>query len=127
MPAAFRRSVEPLELETAPLMAMRCAASSSMRKFTVDPVPTPSTLPGVTNSSAARAAACFPVFWLIADSFGPLKRQSPHYAGSVFEFSGEREMLSLALSTKAEELLLLGFLLGLLLGFRHGASPVVTG
>jgi hypothetical protein len=48
-------------------------------------------------------------------------------AGSVFEFEGERENFPLAVSTKAEELLLLGFLLGLLFGFRHGASPVVTG
>jgi len=40
-------------------------------------------------------------------------------AGTVFEFCGERESLSLA-GFKAEELLLLGFLLGLLLGFRHG-------
>jgi hypothetical protein len=47
-------------------------------------------------------------------------------AGIVFEFSGEREYLSLAWH-KAEELLLLGFLLGLFLGFRHGTSPVVTG
>src|SRR5687768_17327170 len=62
MPAALRRSVEPLELETAPAMRSLLAASSSMRKFTVDPVPTPSTSPGTTNSSAARAAACFPVF-----------------------------------------------------------------
>jgi hypothetical protein len=50
----------------------------------------------------------------------------PACAGIVFEFGGERESLSLA-GFKAEELLLLGFLLGLLLGFRHGTSPVVTG
>jgi hypothetical protein len=50
----------------------------------------------------------------------------PACAGIVFESSGERESLSLAWH-KAEELLLLGFLLGLFLGFRHGTSPVVTG
>jgi hypothetical protein len=57
---------------------------------------------------------------------GCQKRQCPREAGIVFEFSGERESLSLAWH-KAEELLLLGFLLGLFLGFRHGTSPVVTG
>jgi hypothetical protein len=50
----------------------------------------------------------------------------PACAGIVFEFCGERERLSLAVF-KAEELLLLRFLLGLLLGFRHGTSPLVTG
>jgi hypothetical protein len=54
------------------------------------------------------------------------KTTMPACAGIVFEFSGERERLSLAWH-KAEELLLLGFLLGLFLGFRHGTSPVVTG
>jgi hypothetical protein len=48
-------------------------------------------------------------------------------AGSVFEFEAASEISSLAFGTRPEELLLLGFLLGLFLGFRHGASPVVTG
>jgi hypothetical protein len=49
-------------------------------------------------------------------------------AGSVFEFEAASEKVSRSPNWhKAEELLLLGFLLGLFLGFRHGASPVVTG
>src|SRR3954468_24823624 len=127
MPAASSRCVDSLELDTAPVIAMPLAASASMNKFTVEPVPTPSTLPASTNSSAARAAACFPVFCELI-SASPLivvlivvrqKRQCPLEAGIVFEFCGERESLSLAWH-KAEELLLLGFLLGLFLGFRHG-------
>ena len=60
--------------------------------------------------------------------YDALKRHCPLGAGTVFEFEAASEkVLSLAVLTKAEELLLLGFLLGLFLGFRHGASPVVTG
>src|ERR1043165_2525499 len=99
-----------------------------MRKFTVEPVPTPNTFPVSTNSSAARAAACFPVFCALIDidssNREARKRQCPRWRGHCFEFSGERERVSLAWH-KAEELLLLGFLLGLFLGFRHGTSPVV--
>ena len=63
----------------------RRAASSSMRKFTVEPVPTPSTLPSTTNSSAARAAACFPVFLRYFTAVTPnirsLKRHCPLGSG----------------------------------------------
>jgi hypothetical protein len=62
---------------------------------------------------------------LLRFCLGP-KTTMPACAGIVFEFGGERESLSPA-GFKAEELLLLGFLLGLLLGFRHGTSPLVTG
>jgi len=54
-------------------------------------------------------------------------RHCPRKAGSVFEF----EMASVSFLTLAklygQLLLLSSFLLGLLLGFRHGTSPVVTG
>jgi hypothetical protein len=68
-----------------------------MRKFTVDPVPTPSTLPGSTNSSAARAAACFPVFCeLIANvrKAGSENDTARFEAGSVFEFEAASEKVS---------------------------------
>src|SRR4051812_10873809 len=101
-----------------------------MRKLTVEPVPTPNTFPSTTNSSAARAAACFPVFCALielAPLFRGLKRHCPLDSGQCLRIlSGERESFSLAIGTRPEELLLLGFLLGLFLGFRHGASPVVT-
>ena len=43
-----RRAVEALELETAPRDASRHGASASMKKFTVEPVPTPRTVPSLT-------------------------------------------------------------------------------
>ena len=43
MPCCFRRAVELSELETAPLIGTLRAASASMKKFTVEPVPTPMT------------------------------------------------------------------------------------
>ncbi len=88
MPAAFNLSVDPLELDTAPASGMRRAASSSMRKFTVDPVPTPSTLPGSTNSSAARAAACFPVFceaFTRCSSIQPAENDNARLRRAVYE------------------------------------------
>src|SRR5688500_3851417 len=47
------------ELDTAPSRRDFIRASPSMKKATVDPVPTPTTLPSSTNSSAFSAASFF--------------------------------------------------------------------
>ena len=60
MPAALRRTVEASEEETAPRMRSRREASASMKKLTVEPVPTPMTASSAMNLSAACAAACLP-------------------------------------------------------------------
>ena len=65
MPWAASRRVEASELETAPAMRSGLAASASMKKFTVDPVPTPITVPPRTCSIAASVARYFPLSWLI--------------------------------------------------------------
>src|ERR1700754_2202690 len=110
---------------------MRRVASSSMKKFTVDPVPTPSTSPGTTYSSAARAAACFPVFCELFTS-RTLRVSNPENDDA--RLRGHRLRIWRRVREDSHspvlprpELFLLGFLLGLLLGFRHGTSPVVTG
>ena len=48
MPWARSRSLLFSLLDTAPLMRSFMPASASMKQFTVDPVPTPTTLPGTT-------------------------------------------------------------------------------
>ena len=59
MPAAFMRWALASELETAPSIRFFMRASSSMKKFTVEPVPTPTMAPSGTSAAAAFAAACF--------------------------------------------------------------------
>src|SRR5215813_10257715 len=56
MPAALRRALLASELDTARDTRPGCAASASMKKFTVEPVPTPMVAPAATSSSAACAA-----------------------------------------------------------------------
>ena len=46
MPCARSRSVLLSELDTAPAMRAVIVASASMKWFTVEPVPTPTTAPG---------------------------------------------------------------------------------
>ena len=48
MPWPFRRSVLCTELDTAPATRTGMRASASMNWFTVEPVPTPTMLPGCT-------------------------------------------------------------------------------
>ena len=48
MPSLSRRWVLASLLETAPAIRWRSAASASMKKFTVEPVPTPMTEPSCT-------------------------------------------------------------------------------
>src|SRR3954471_1010697 len=55
MPSAFSRSLETLELDTAAFTWCFTALSASMKKFTVEPVPTPSTVPGTRCLSASCA------------------------------------------------------------------------
>jgi len=48
MPSARRRSVEAIELETAPRIWSLIVASASMNLLTVEPVPTPTISPFTT-------------------------------------------------------------------------------
>src|ERR1017187_2176245 len=56
MPTARRRAVVAFELDTAPRIRTRWAASSAMKTFTVEPVPTPTQVASLTYGSAAWAA-----------------------------------------------------------------------
>src|SRR5690606_6853072 len=56
MPCPRRRRVLCSELETAPAMRCRIRASASMKKATVEPVPTPTMLPSSTYSMAFSPA-----------------------------------------------------------------------
>ena len=47
------------ELETAPAMRPFILASASMKQFTVEPVPTPTTLPATTYGVAASPTMAF--------------------------------------------------------------------
>src|SRR5262252_8253530 len=58
-----RRLALASELATVVLMRPLFAASASMKKFTVDPVPTPTTMSSSTKARAASAAAFFCAFW----------------------------------------------------------------
>src|SRR5206468_1026413 len=53
MPWPRRRALLCSELDTAPRMRSGMRASASMKQFTVEPVPTPITLPGCTWPVAA--------------------------------------------------------------------------
>ena len=59
MPWPFSRSAVFTELATAPLIRCLIFASSSMKKFAVDPEPTPITASSTTYLIASRATACF--------------------------------------------------------------------
>src|SRR5450432_3126982 len=60
--SARRRFALASELATAALMRARFEASASMKKFTVEPVPTPTVMSSPMNCSAASAAAFFCAF-----------------------------------------------------------------
>src|SRR5687768_2703402 len=53
MPCLRKRSLLWLELDTTPAMRSFRPASASMKWFTVEPVPTPTTRPGTTYCNAA--------------------------------------------------------------------------
>ena len=59
MPCERKRSSEALEAATAPLILSFIEASSSIKQLTVEPLPTPTMVSGVTNASAAFAAIFF--------------------------------------------------------------------
>ena len=59
MPCASSRAVLAWLLLTAPGKRSLIVASASMKWFTVLPVPTPTSSPGTTYSSAARATRAF--------------------------------------------------------------------
>ena len=69
MPTFFSFAVVPSELETAPSICDLNSASISIRKFTVEPVPTPKTDKPLTYCKAASAtfflsSSCVIVFLL---------------------------------------------------------------
>src|SRR6185369_13893519 len=109
MPWLFRRSAVATELATAPLIRCLIFASSSMKWFAVEPVPTPTIASSSTYSIAARAAACFCSSCVIAGlgrgssmqsrenrSFLPRRRQIGAHAfeelGAQSDRFGERRM-----------------------------------
>src|SRR5690606_4010029 len=59
MPASRSSAVLRSEDDTACAKSAARRPSASMKKATVDPLPTPTTRPGVRNRSAASAAARF--------------------------------------------------------------------
>src|SRR6476661_8674997 len=59
MPSACRRSVDALELDTAPGTRSFIEASASMNLLTVEPVPTPTISPGTTYFRAACPTKAF--------------------------------------------------------------------
>src|SRR5258708_37940337 len=59
MRCSRRRLALASELATAPLMRARFDPRASMKKFTVEPVPTPTIMSSSTYFSAASAAAFF--------------------------------------------------------------------
>src|SRR5438046_1370015 len=80
MRASRSRLALASELATAPLMRPRIAASASMKKFTVEPVPTPTIMSSLTYSSAASAAAFFCALASIGEGYamlpGSMKRDN---------------------------------------------------
>src|SRR5690606_20294402 len=68
MPSAAMRDELRSELDTAPRKRCLCGARASMKRSTVEPVPTPSTVEGVssgrTNSMAAAATFCLSCVWV---------------------------------------------------------------
>ena len=58
-PCSCRSFVDALELDTIRSIRSRIDGNISIRKLTVEPVPTPSTVPGSMNSIAAFAALRF--------------------------------------------------------------------
>ena len=65
MPSDCSRAVLCAELDTAPVMRSFIVASASMNLLTVEPVPTPTTVPGSTNSSAAWPTRVFSSSWVM--------------------------------------------------------------
>ena len=65
MPWARRRSLLFSLLDTAPAISPRRLASASMKQLTVEPVPTPTTLPGTTWASAAWPTSTFNSSWVM--------------------------------------------------------------
>jgi hypothetical protein len=53
------------ELDTAPAILCLMLASASIKQLTVDPVPTPTTVPGTTKSNAARPTKALSSSWVM--------------------------------------------------------------
>src|SRR5438105_122941 len=66
MPCLVRRSELLSELDTAPATRTGIFASASMKWFTVEPVPTPTMLPGWTYVIAAWPTRALSSSWVIA-------------------------------------------------------------
>src|SRR4051794_15585512 len=69
---ARRRSVDAIELETAPRTWSFIVASASMNLLTVDPVPTPTISPGTTYFNAAWPTRAFISSWVTRQFPGSL-------------------------------------------------------
>src|SRR5262245_14583648 len=94
MPCARSRSLLFSELDTAPAIDVRCDANASMKWFTVEPVPTPTTVPGTTYSSAARPTSAFSSSWVIdgaCETRGPIMSLVPYALTRPFLFGLDAE------------------------------------
>src|SRR6185369_11351844 len=95
MPWPFSRSAVLTELATAPLIRCLILASSSMKKFAVEPEPTPTIASSTTYLIASRATACFSSSWVMR-LFLPWRRQIGAHAlerfGRQTHRFGERRM-----------------------------------
>src|SRR5438445_6502784 len=68
IPSALSAAVDFSELDTAALIRSRILPSSSMKCITVEPVPTPTTLPSSTNLIAACADLRFCSSWFMRNT-----------------------------------------------------------
>src|SRR5215472_6414878 len=79
-----------MELATAPRIRFFAFASSSMKKFVVEPVPTPRYASSTTCFSASRATSCFCSSWVMIFArplFLPHRRQ---VGANTFEDFGRK-------------------------------------
>src|SRR5512139_1251135 len=81
MPCARSRSVLCCELDTAPRMRDLRPARASMKRFTVDPVPTPTIASSGTWIRAAWPTSVFSSSWVIADMDREPRQQGWENAG----------------------------------------------
>ena len=90
MPWPFRRSAVATELATAPLMCVLISASSSMKKFAVDPLPTPTY--GIRHDVLDRLAGDLLFLLVLRHAFLRTRRQVG--ADALERFRGQSDRLA---------------------------------
>src|SRR5258706_9654043 len=89
MRCAFKRSAVLTELATAPLNRCLIFESSSMKKFAVEPEPTPIHALSTTYLIASRATACFSSSWVMDTAVLLLSRRWQIGANTLVGLGGE--------------------------------------